>query len=105
MKIVETSVFTKRLQTLLPDEDYRRLQNEIIMNPGKGKIIGGSGGLRKIRWSISGKGKSGGVRIIYYWAKPKGIILMLLIYSKNEQDNLSNAQLKILKTLVKKEFK
>jgi mRNA-degrading endonuclease RelE of RelBE toxin-antitoxin system len=105
MKIIETSAFTKRLKTLLPDEDYRKLQNEIILNPEKGKIISGSGGLRKIRWSIPGKGKSGGVRIIYYWIKTKEIILMLLIYSKNEQDDLSSEQLKILKSLVEKEFK
>ncbi|MBI5731260.1 MAG: type II toxin-antitoxin system RelE/ParE family toxin [Ignavibacteriales bacterium] len=105
MKIIETSVFTKRLKILLSDEDYRKLQNEIILNPEKGKIIIGSGGLRKIRWSIPGKGKSGGVRIIYYWAKAKEIILMLLMYSKNEQDDLSNEQLKMLKSLVEKEFK
>ena len=105
MKIIETTVFTKRLKTFLNDEEYRKLQNELILNPGKGKIIRGSGGLRKIRWSISGKGKSGGVRIIYYLAKIKEIILMLLIYSKNEQDNLTNEQLKILKSLIEKEFK
>ena len=105
MKIIETTVFTKRLKTFLNDEEYRKLQNELILNPGKGKIIRGSGGLRKIRWSISGKGKSGGVRIIYYWANIKEIILMLLIYSKNEQDNLTNEQLKILKSLIEKEFK
>ena len=105
MKVIETSVFTKRLKVLLSNEDYRLLQNEIILNPGKGKIIRGSGGLRKIRWSISGKGKSGGVRIIYYWVKTKEIILMLLIYSKNEQDDLSIEQLKTLKSLVEKEFK
>ena len=105
MKIIETSVFTKRLKTLLPDEDYLRLQNEIILNPEKGKIISRSGGLRKIRWSIPGKGKSGGVRIIYYWLKTKELILMLLIYPKNEQDDLSSEQLKILKSLVEKEFK
>lgn len=105
MKIIETSVFTKKIKTLLPDEDYRLLQNEITLNPGKGKIIRGSGGLRKIRWSIPGKGKSGGVRVIYYWIKAKEIILMLLVYSKNEQDDLTNEQLKILKSLVEKEFK
>lgn len=105
MKIIETSVFTRRLKILLSDEEYRLLQNEIILNPEKGKIIRSSGGLRKLRWSASGKGKSGGVRIIYYWVKPKEIILMLLIYSKNERDDLSSEQLKILKSLVKKEFK
>lgn len=66
MKIVETSIFTRKLRTLLSDEEYRLLQNELIKNPEKGKIIKGSGGLRKIRWSISGKGKSGGVRVIYF---------------------------------------
>ena len=105
MKIIETSFFTKRMKNLLPDEDYRNFQNDLIRNPGKGKLISGSGGLRKVRWSIPGKGKSGGVRIIYYWAKTKEVILMLLIYSKNEQDDLSIEQLKILKTLVEKEFK
>ena len=105
MRIIETSVFTKRLMNLLLDEEYRKLQAEIVMNPEKGKLIVGSGGLRKIRWVIPGKGKSGGVRIIYYWAKAKEIILMLSIYSKNEQDDLSREQLKILKSLVQKEFK
>jgi len=93
MKIIETTVFTKRLKTLLPDEDYRLLQNEIMLNPEKGKVIRGSGGLRKIRWSVPGKGKSGGVRVIYYWIKTKEIILMLLVYSKKEQDDLTNEQL------------
>lgn len=105
MKIIETSIFTRKLRTLLSDEEYRLLQNELIMNPEKGKIIKGSGGLRKIRWSISGKGKSGGVRIIYYWLKNKEIILMLLIYPKNEQDNLTSEQLKLLKSIVEKELK
>lgn len=105
MKIVETSIFTRKLRTLLSDEEYRLLQNELIKNPEKGKIIKGSGGLRKIRWSISGKGKSGGVRVIYYWFKNKEIILMLLIYPKNEQDNLTSEQLRLLKSIVEKELK
>jgi hypothetical protein len=77
----------------------------LVLNPEKGRVITGSGGLRKIRCNIPGKGKSGGVRIIYYWVKRKDIILMLLIYPKNEQDNLTSVQLKTLKTLVEKEFK
>ena len=105
MKIIETTIFTKRLKTFLLDEEYRNLQNELILNPEKGKIIRESGGLRKIRWSISGKGKRGGVRIIYYWLNKKETILMLLIYSKSEHDDLTSKQLKILKTLVEKELK
>ena len=104
MRIIETIIFTKRIISLLSEEEYRNLQNELIINPEKGKIIRGSGGLRKIRCGISGRGKSGGARIIYYWIKKKEIILMLLIYPKNEQDNLTADQLKILKSIVEKEL-
>lgn len=105
MKIIETSTFTKKIKLLLPDEDYRKLQNVLILNPKSGKIIKGSGGLRKIRWSIPGKGKSGGVRVIYYYVMKEEIILMLLIYPKSERDDLTKEQQKILKSLVKEEFK
>jgi mRNA-degrading endonuclease RelE of RelBE toxin-antitoxin system len=104
MKIIETTIFTKKINSLLRDEEYRNLQNELILNRGKGKVIRASGGLRKIGWGLSGRGKSGGVRIIYYWIKDKNIILMLLVYPKNEQDNLTSAQLKILKSIVEKEL-
>ena len=104
MKIIETTIFTKKIKTLLSDEEYRNLQNELILNPEKGKIIRSSGGLRKLRWGLSGRGKSGGVRVIYYWIQQKEIILMLLVYPKNEQDNLTSSQLKILKALVEKEL-
>ena len=104
MKIIETPVFTKKVSVLLTSEEYRNLQNELIFNPEKGKIIRGSGGLRKIRFGKTGRGKSGGVRVIYYWILPKDTILMLLVYPKNEQDNLSHSQLKLLKSLVEKEL-
>jgi mRNA-degrading endonuclease RelE of RelBE toxin-antitoxin system len=105
MKIIETSIFTKKVISLLSDEEYRNLQNELILNPEKGKIMRGSGGLRKMRWGISGRGKSGGVRIIYYWVKNKETILMLIVYPKNEQDNLTPSQMKILKSIVEKELR
>jgi mRNA-degrading endonuclease RelE of RelBE toxin-antitoxin system len=104
MKIIETPIFTKKITSLITDDEYRNLQNELILNPEKGNIIRGSGGLRKIRWRISGRGKSGGVRIIYFWIIKKDTILMLLVYPKNEQDNLTPSQLKILKLLVEKEL-
>ena len=104
MEIIETPIFTKKINSLLTDEEYHKLQNELVLNPEKGKIIRGSGGLRKIRYGVSGRGKSGGVRIIYYWIMKRDIILMLLIYPKNEQDNLTPSQLKILKSLVEKEL-
>jgi mRNA-degrading endonuclease RelE of RelBE toxin-antitoxin system len=101
---VETSVFTRRVTQLLPDDDYRELQASLVENPEKGAIIPGSGGLRKIRWSGSGHGKRGGSRIIYYWATNKGQILMLFINAKNERDNLTSEQLKLLSRIVEKEY-
>jgi hypothetical protein len=105
MKIIETSIFTKQINSLLNDEEYRNLQNELILKPEKGKIIRGSGGLRKIRSRISGRGKSGGIRVIYYWIVRRELILMLFAYPKNVQDNLTASQLKILKSLVEKELR
>lgn len=105
MRLIETSFFTKKLKLLLSDEEYREFQNDLILNPTKGPVIKGSGGLRKIRWKSSGRGKSSGVRIIYYYVKKNEIILLLLIYGKNEQEELSAAQLKELKSLVEEEFK
>lgn len=104
MDIIETSVFTRQVQNLLTDEEYRQLQLAMVDNPEMGVIIQGSGGLRKIRWAISGRGKRGGVRTIYYWAVKKDQILMLLMYAKNEQDNLTQDQLKVLRGIIEKEY-
>lgn len=66
MVIIETSVFTRQVQKLLNDEEYQELQLALAEGPDLGVIIGGSGGLRKVRWSRQGRGKRGGVRVIYY---------------------------------------
>jgi mRNA-degrading endonuclease RelE of RelBE toxin-antitoxin system len=105
MKIIETPIFTRRLKDVLDDEDYRELQNYIIANPYSGKVIPHSSGLRKLRWSSSGRGKRGGSRIIYYWYSEKEIIFMLLIYPKSVQDDLTSEQLKILKKVLEEEIK
>ena len=105
MLVVETPVFTRRVLKLLTDDDYRLLQHELVARPDVGNIIRGSGGLRKVRWAATGRGKRGGVRVIYHWAVDREIILMLLIYGKNEQDDLTAEQLRVLKGLVEEEFK
>jgi len=104
MVIIETSVFTRQVQKLLSDEEYRHLQIELSNRPNMGVIIPGSGGLRKVRWGLRGRGKRGGVRVIYYWAVEQNRLLMLLMYPKNVQDDLSPAQLKVLKQIVKEEY-
>lgn len=66
----------------------------LIEHPEAGDLIKGSGGIRKIRWARSGMGKSGGLRIIYYWHKTREQVFMLTLYSKNEQENIDAAILK-----------
>jgi mRNA-degrading endonuclease RelE of RelBE toxin-antitoxin system len=69
-----------------------------------GVVIQGSGGLRKVRWGLRHRGERGGVRVIYYWAIQQERVLMLLIYPKNVQDDLTPAQLKALKQVIEAEF-
>ncbi len=104
MIIVETSIFTRQVTELLPDDEYRKLQSILVGRPDAGKIIPGSGGLRQIRWSIGEKGKRGGARVIYYWAVSEEQILMLFMYPKSERGNLSPAQLKVLREIVEEEY-
>ncbi len=105
MVIVETSIFTRQIQKLLADDEYRQLQLTLSGRPDRGTIIVGSGGLRKVRWSGSGRGKRGGVRVIYYWAVEQNRLLMLLVYSKSERDDLSRKQLQILRKIVEVEYR
>jgi len=101
---IETQVFTRQITTLLDDGDYRQLQVTLALKPRAGDIIRGSGGLRKIRWAKRGRGKSGGIRVIYYLVADEEIYF-LFAYAKNKQEDLDSSQLRILRNLVKEEFK
>jgi hypothetical protein len=105
MVIFETSIFTKKIIVILNDEEYRTLQNILVEKPDSGDIIQGSGGIRKIRWAASGRGKRGGARVIYYWATQHNQIFMLYAYAKNERENLTKEQLSVLRAVVAAEFK
>ncbi|HXF85853.1 MAG TPA: type II toxin-antitoxin system RelE/ParE family toxin [Anaerolineales bacterium] len=105
MQFIETSIFTRQVTTLLSDDEYGQLQVALTTRPDAGTIIPHSGGLRKIRWSISGRGKRGGVRVIYYWVVAEDKILMLFMYPKSVKDDLTPQQLKVLREIVEKEFK
>lgn len=104
MVVIETSVFAKQVQNLLSAEEYRQMQAELITRPEMGVVIPQSGGLRKIRWSAKGHGKRGGARVIYYWAVIQDQLLLLLIYPKNMQDDLTQAQVKMLRQIVEAEY-
>src|SRR3989475_10278540 len=95
---VETPAFTRRVQEHLSDDEYAVLQSFLAKRPDAGKIIKHSGGIRKLRWAGSGRGKRGGLRVIYYWWVTRDRISMLFLYPKNEMDDLSADQLKQLKS-------
>jgi mRNA-degrading endonuclease RelE of RelBE toxin-antitoxin system len=105
MQFIETSIFTRQVIDLLSDDEYSQLQLVLSERPDLGDIIQKSGGLRKVRWSLAGRGKRGGVRVIYYWVVAKDQILMLFMYPKNVMDDLTPQQLKVLRQIVEKELK
>jgi hypothetical protein len=104
MVIVETPIFTRQVERLLTDDEYRELQTTLVQRPSIGQVIPGSGGLRKVRWRLRGKGKRSGARVIYYWAVAQDRLLMLFIYAKTKQDDLSHGQLQIMKQIVEDEY-
>lgn len=88
MEFIETSSFTKQVSSYLSDDEYLGLQMFLMRYPEKGAIVRGSGGVRKLRWAIEGRGKSGGVRVIYYFKSAQNEIWMLTIYGKNERETI-----------------
>ena len=102
---IETPVFSDQLHGLLPDDDYRALQLALTLRPEQGALIRGSGGLRKLRWALRDKGKRGGLRVIYYWDPADGVIYLLLLYPKNQQEDLTPGQLRLLRRIVEEDLK
>jgi DNA-binding transcriptional regulator YiaG len=103
MIIIETPISTKQITSALSEDEYRLFQLSLAERPDAGKVIPGSGGLRKLRWSAEGRGKRGGLRVIYYWFI-QGRILLLFVYPKNVQGNLTDTQLKQLKKIVEEKL-
>ena len=88
MEFIEATAFTKYVYEYLSDDEYSGLQSFLLQYPEAGKVVPGSGGVRKVRWAMSGKGKSGGVRVIYYFKRQDDEIWLLTVYSKNEVENI-----------------
>lgn len=99
MIFIESPIFTEDLKELLNDESYGEFQEYLAENPTAGDVIQGTNGLRKIRWAANGKGKSGGVRVIYYHVSAAYQIRLILIYRKGIKDDLSPSEKKILNEL------
>ncbi len=100
MIFIESTIFTKLLHNYLDDKEFSEFQQYLSANPKAGDVIPGTGGLRKVRWKGSGKGKRGGTRIIYYWQMAKDRTLLMTIYAKNEVSDLTTQEKKLLKEMV-----
>lgn len=88
LTFIETKLFTRLIGEYLSDDDYAALQWTLASDPAVGKLVRGTGGVRKVRWGIAGRGKSGGVRVIYYARTHQGEIWMLTIYAKNVTESI-----------------
>ena len=104
MLFIETSIFTKQIKELVSDEEYRQLQQDLLVQPDKGDLIKNGGGIRKVRCAHGNKGKSGGIRVIYYWVNEDHQIFFLLAYPKSVKDTLTDKEAAILRQLVKEQL-
>jgi len=97
---VESSLFEKLRESYLSDDEFRKLQLELMINPAVGDVIQAAGGLRKVRVASKGKGKRGGARVIYYYFDIHKRFYLLTIYAKNEMSDLSVNQRHQLKVFL-----
>lgn len=103
LTFIETPVFTELVSGLLSDNDYRRMQEHLLMYPTAGDVIVGTAGCRKLRWQVSGRrgGKSGGMRVIYYYRVAHDQIVFLLAYDHRSVDDLTLAQKRQLSGIIR----
>ncbi len=99
-EFIETPFFTKAVLHYLTDDEYAKLQGHMNANPETGAVVPGSGGVRKLRWGLSGRGKRGGLRVIYYLRRKQDHIWMRTLYGKNAQENIPAHMLKQMKEAI-----
>ncbi len=107
MEFIEAPAFTRSLRDYLNDDGYRKLQTRLGSNPELGDLMPGTGGFRKTRWEDArrGKGRRGGLRIIYYHFPSDHQIWLMTLYDKDEAADLTAAEKKMLKSAIEGELK
>lgn len=100
IEFCELPSFTKTYHDIATDEELLELQLELCKNPGKGDLVKGTGGARKVRMRRPGKGKSGGARVIYYWQDEAGVIWLIKAYAKNVEAELTAKEKKQISTVI-----
>jgi len=106
MEFIEALAFTRYVAQYLEDDEYRQLQNQLANNPELGDVMPGTGGFRKLRWvgPRRGKGRRGGLRIIYYYFLADRQIWLMTLYDKGEASDLSPSMKKALKSALETEL-
>lgn len=102
-EFVETPFFAKALSLYLSDDEYAKLQAHLCEHPETGVVVPGSGGVRKMRWGTAGRGKRGGLRVVYYLRKSRTEIWMLTLYGKNVREDIPGNVLKQMKEVIEDE--
>jgi hypothetical protein len=97
---VETKLFTELVLDYLSDDEYAAMQQFLVVNPEAGDVIPASGGVRKLRWGVAGRGKRGGLRVIYFLRRRHDEVWMLTLYAKNVADNIPAKVLKKIKEAI-----
>jgi hypothetical protein len=97
---VETKLFTELVQHYLSDDEYAAMQQFLVVNPEAGDVIPASGGVRKLRWGAAGRGKRGGLRVIYFLRRRNDEVWMLTLYAKNVAENIPAKVLKKIKEAI-----
>ena len=97
LTFIETAIFTRLIDEYLSDDEYAALQRALVANPDAGDVIPGSGGVRKLRWGVAGRGKRGGIRVIYYLRSQQEQVWMLTVYAKNVAETIPAHILKKIK--------
>lgn len=105
MEFIEAPAFTRRVFDYLKEDDYRALQARLADNPELGDLMPGTGGFRKLRWADArrGKGRRGGLRVIYYHFKSDSQIWLMTLYNKDEASDLTAKEKKALKASIENE--
>lgn len=101
LTVAETPEYLRRAERLLSSTERAGVVERLAANPTAGDLIRGTGGVRKLRWARGGRGKSGGVRVIYYFHSEAMPIYLLTVFGKNEKADLSGAERKELAALVR----
>ena len=100
LTVAELPEYLRAAARLLADGDRRAIVDHLAAHPTAGDLIEGTGGVRKLRWARDGRGKSGGVRVIYYFHSETMPLYLLTMFAKNERANLSKAERNALAGLV-----